>query len=368
MGPLAFPLLRRVAAALVEAGNEECPGALRAGGTWGTLHRFPGSHTLAGSDPWSGAGAERPEVAVSHEVAVGRTGAWDALNSVVCLYLVRCVPLLTSLMVLVACAGDSPPPAPKAETGVLAPMPDALLAMGSGAATPLLQALARAYGTRHPRLPVRVEPSVGTAGGIAAARDGAVDLGLVGRALGPGEAPSLERVSVARDAVIFAAAPDVERDGLTRDEVRRLYAGDRTIGLTLLLRDPQETANEAVERAMPDLRELREAATRAGRFRVLDHDDAMAHTLLTTPHALGVFSFGAIRSWRLPLRPMSLDGVVPSVESLENGTWPAIRTVGIVFRSERRSRVSPFLAFIFSPEGKAVSRSNGFLPLPEGGQ
>jgi phosphate transport system substrate-binding protein len=237
--------------------------------------------------------------------------------------------------------------------------------MGSGAATPLMQALARAYATTHPSLPLRVEPSVGSAGGLAAAMDGAVDLGLVGRSLRPAEAATLEFSPLALDAVVLAAAPDVARDGLSHEELRKLYAGERTPGLTLLLRDSAETANEALEQAYPELRALRETGAAAARFRVLDHDDAMAHALLTTPRGVGVFSFGAIRTWGLPLRPLALDGVEPSVDALARGRWPAVRPLGVVFRAERRSRVSPFLAFVASPEGRAVTRAAGYLPLPE---
>jgi phosphate transport system substrate-binding protein len=274
--------------------------------------------------------------------------------------------LVLSLALLAACAGDPPPPRPARSVGVLAPTPDAILAMGSGAATPLLQALARAYSAGHPALPVHVEPSVGSGGGIAAATDGAVDLGLVGRALRPSEASSLELFPLALDAVIMAASPDVERKGLTHEELRRLYAGDRSSGLTLLLRDPAETANDALEKPFPELQSLRESGAASARFRVLDHDDAMAHALLTTPHGVGVFSFGAIQSWGLPLRPLALDGLQPSVDALASKSWPAVRNLGIAFRAERRSRIAPFLAFVSSPEGRAVTRAAGYLPLPEG--
>jgi phosphate transport system substrate-binding protein len=276
-----------------------------------------------------------------------------------------CWALLAAAL-LAACAGDPPPPTPSPPGAQIAPSPEAIVVMGSGAATPLLQALARAYASHHPGLPVRVEPSVGTAGGLAAASDGAVDIGLVGRPPRAGEAPVLAHLPLALDAVVLAAAQDVDRDGLTRDEVRKLYAGDRNGGLTLLLRDAAETANESLERAYPELRPLRETGTASGRFRVLDHDDAMAHALLTTPRAVGVFSFGALRAWKLPLQALSLDGLRPSVEALADRSWPAVRTLGLVFRPERRARIAPFLAFVASPEGRAVVRASGYLPLPEG--
>ncbi len=277
---------------------------------------------------------------------------------------VRAAQLMLPLALLAACAGDPPPPAPANANDVLAPTPEALLAMGSGAATPLLQALARAYAASHPSLPVRVEPSVGSGGGVAAATDGAVDLGLVGRGLRPAEARALELFPLALDAVVVAAAPDVERQGLTREELRKLYAGERDSGLMLLLRDPAETANDALERAFPELRALRESGAASARFRVLDHDDAMAHALLTTPRSVGVFSFGAILSWKLPLKPLALEGLHPSVDALAKGTWPAVRTLGMVFRAERRTRIAPFLAFVTSSEGRAVTRAAGYLPLP----
>ncbi len=238
--------------------------------------------------------------------------------------------------------------------------------MGSGAATPLVQALARAYAAAHPALPVRVEPSVGSTGGVAAAADGAVDLGLVGRGLRPSEATVLQLVPLALDAVVLATAPDVEREGLTREELRGLYAGERSSGLTLLLRDAQETANDALESAFPELRPLRESAAASARFRVLEHDDAMAYALLTTPHGVGVFSLGALLSWRLPLHALALDGLRPSVQALAAKQWPAVRTVAVVYRPERRTRLAPFLAFVASPEGRAVTRAAGYLPLPEG--
>jgi phosphate transport system substrate-binding protein len=277
----------------------------------------------------------------------------------------RSLGRLLPLALLAACAGDPPPPAPAHANDVLAPTPDALLAMGSGAATPLLQALARAYAAGHPALPLRVEPSVGSSGGIAAAADGAVDLGLVGRSLRPSETAALELFPLALDAVVLAAAPDVEHKGLSRAQVRNLYAGDRALGMTLLLRDPAETANDALEGAYPELRALRESGAASARFRVLDHDDAMAHALLTTPRGVGVFSFGAIQTWGLPLRPLALEGVQPGVTALASKRWPAVRSLGMVFRAERRARLLPFLAFVASADGREVTRAAGYLPLPE---
>lgn len=236
-----------------------------------------------------------------------------------------------------------------------------MLAAGTGAMTPLVMALARetSAGTGHR---IRVEPSIGSGGGIAAARDGAVDLGLVSRPLRPDEAQGLERVDLARDAVVLAAASDVPVDDLSSADLHRLYRGELR-GITLLLRDEAESANAALESIHPGLADERRHSAASGRFRVLDHDDAMALALATTPRAVGVFSFAAVRP---PLRALRLDGLAPSTEALAHEKWKATRTLGVVFRPERRDRVLPFLAMATSERGRALIRSLGYVPLGAG--
>src|SRR5512147_1122216 len=104
--------------------------------------------------------------------------------------------------------------------------------------TPLAIALGHEVAS-GPGLQVRVEPSIGSGGGIAAARDGAIDLGLVSRPLRPEEATGLERVDLARDAVVLAAAADVPLDDLASRDLHRLYRGE-VRGVTVLLRDEAE--------------------------------------------------------------------------------------------------------------------------------
>ena len=267
---------------------------------------------------------------------------------------------LALLLLSAACAGNPPPPPPSTASTVLAPRPE-LLAAGTGALTPLAMALAREVSTGT-ALRIRVEPSIGSGGGIAATRDGAVDLGLVSRPLRPDEAAGLERVDLARDAVVLAAAADFPLDDLSSAEIHRLYRGELR-GLTLLLRDEAESANAALESVLPGLADERRRAAASGRFRVLDHDDAMALALATTPRAVGVFSLGAVRP---PLRALRLDGVTPSNDSLTRGIWNPVRTLGVVFRPERHDRVAPFLALATSERGRALIRSLGYLPLEPG--
>jgi len=267
---------------------------------------------------------------------------------------------LAFLLLSAACAGDPPPPPPSTATAVLAPRPE-VLAAGTGAMTPLAMALAREV-SAGTGLRLRVEPSIGSGGGIAAARDGAVDLGLVSRPLRPDESTGLERVDLAADAVVLAAAADVPTDDLASADLHRLYRGELR-GITLLLRDEAESANATLEAEHPGLAEERRRLAASGRVRVLDHDDAMALALATTPRAVGIFSLGSLRP---PLRALRIDGVTPSAESVARGAWRAVRTLGVVFRPERRDRVAPFLSLARSERGRALIHALGYLPLEAG--
>ena len=237
--------------------------------------------------------------------------------------------------------------------------------------TPLASLLGAAW-ARHERLPtIVVEPSVGSTGGVRATADGAVDLGLVARPLKEQERKlGLVLIPVARDAVVLAAHPSVAADGVTSDDLVALFAGARTAfvdgsPVTVLLRDRDDSAHAALEQLVPGLREAREASYATNRFRVLSHDDAMGGALAITPGAIGVYSLGALVASRLPLKVLMLDGVKPSLETLENGRWRASRALAFVVRSDRLDRARPFLSFVSGPEGAALARANSYLPAEQ---
>ena len=214
---------------------------------------------------------------------------------------------------------------------------------------------------------VVVEDSVGTGGGVRATFDGAIDVGLVSRKLSEAEERlGLVEVPVATDAVIVAAQPDVTVDGLRAAELVALYAGharrfpDGSLA-TVLLRDRGESANLALDAALPGMHEARERSYRLG-FRVIYHDDAMAAALALTPGSLGVYSYGLLKATRIPLKVLALDGKRPSVEALADGSWRVTRPLGFVVRPERLARVKPLLDLTAMEEGWRILRDAGYLP------
>lgn len=272
---------------------------------------------------------------------------------------------------LSACATESPPK--PTETGQLDllfhPTAGRLEIAGSGAMTPLASDLAAAWVRQLEDLRAQVEPSIGSGAGIRAAAEGAVDLGMISRPLSDAERQlGLQIIPIAIDVVVIATHCKNPLDRLSRAELKAIFSGeqrqlDEGRPITPLLRDPQESANEAIERVFPELTSLRLEAYRTGRFRVMYHDDAMGAALTVTPGALGVFSLGAIQSWKLPLKPVAVDQMVPSIAAAEDGGWKAVRVLAFVVRPERVERARRFLDFARSSEGRLVIARSGYLPL-----
>lgn len=281
---------------------------------------------------------------------------------------------VTLAAVLLGCAGNPPPP-PSAPARVQNPDPSALHVGGSGAMTPLAMRLAEAWAARGGQPAVVVAESIGTGGGVRAAADGALDLGLASRPLTPEELRlGLTVLPAGRDVVVLAAHPSVPVEGLSSNELLALHRGqmrhfpDGTPAV-LLLRDRAESANRALDLAVPGIRQAREEAYRERRHRVLYHDSAMAEALRATRGALGVFPLGAIVSLRLPLRILALDGVHPSPENVESGRWRMSRPLLLVARPDCLPRAAAFLRFLYSAEAAQLYRASGYLPPaapPEG--
>ena len=234
--------------------------------------------------------------------------------------------------------------------------------------TPWAGELADAWNRRAGSPRVVVEESLGSGGGVRAVLDGMIDVALVARPLTEGErARGLTAIAVGREAVIVAANPSVPLAGISSDKLRAFYAGQQRAWpdgspAILLLRDPSESANAALDSLVPGLAPLRENAYRDGGWRVLYHDDAMAEALVVTRGAIGMYSQSALVTLRLPLRALAIDGVQPSPASVSAGQWRATRDFTLVVRDDRRERAQPLLDYVRSSEGQAIVERCGLVP------
>jgi phosphate transport system substrate-binding protein len=248
-----------------------------------------------------------------------------------------------------------------------------LRVVGTGAMNPLVAQLAAAHNARKPALAVVVEPAVGSGGGVRAAADGAVDLGMVSRPLRAEEQRwGLVVTPVALDAVVVAAHRAFQPDRVTREELLDLYRGGVEVladgtPVTVFLREREESANAALGAWVPGFLGVMDELYGSRRWRVLYHEDSLAESIAITRGSLGVLSLGAVVASGGSLKPLAVDGVTPSVAALASNTWGAVRELALVSRPDRVGRAAAFLAFMESQDGRKVTESCGHVPLPRRG-
>lgn len=256
-------------------------------------------------------------------------------------------------------------PAARPETAV------ALLDVaGSGSNLPITHALAEAYPAEPIDRPA-IHDSIGSGGGVRALLDGAIELALVSRPLGPTERElGLVETPYARVPVIFAVNASVPDTDLSPADILSIFTGERTTwsdgaSIVVLMREMGDSSHRAVAAELEGFAEASEAAWSSDRFRVLYHDDDMTEAIASTPGAIGLYGQGSIPKGA-PIRALFVSGIEPSVDALVAGDYPFAKDLAFVSRGPPRGRAKPFVEFARSPAGAGVIAAMGGLPLGKG--
>ncbi|WP_161785005.1 substrate-binding domain-containing protein [Hoeflea sp. BAL378] len=239
---------------------------------------------------------------------------------------------------------------------------------GTGAATELMKRLGAAFETYEAGVEVEVIPGLGSSGAISATMDGALDIAVSARPLKQAEAeagltgspfartpygmvsshPRPGDIAAADLAAFFASVTSTWPDGTpVRVILRPLSESD-----TALLGETFPGMAEAIHdvRARPD---VSVAATDQDN---LDMAADVEGSLVGT-------SLAQVVTEGRRLQFMSIDGVAPSVESVEAGQYPYVKLFHMIVAGAPAPLAERFIAFIRSDEGVAILREAACLPI-----
>lgn len=276
------------------------------------------------------------------------------------------VPIvLLALAALTAC-GTGDATTASGEPAQAAPAPVEVRVSGSGTVMPLIERLAEAYQRTEPGLRFVFAQGTNSGGGIKGVKDGTLDLAAVNRELKPEEAPGVELVPLARDAVAFAVGPDIDRKDVSAQDVRRIYGGEVTdwaqLGepagtLVVLDRDEDESARKLV------LVPLLAGQPVGARTVVLAKASEMAEALTGTPGALGYTAVGYLRAKGIDgVRLLSLDGIAPTAAAVADGSYPWSLDLAVVHAQDADPALRDFVAFASGPAAAEVLEAHGYAP------
>jgi len=63
------------------------------------------------------------------------------------------------------------------------------------------------------------------------------------------------------------------------------------------------------------------------------------------------------------VKVLPLDGVEATEENASNGTYPVVRPLNMLTNGEPQGVVKAFLDFVLGPEGQAIVRAEGYIPV-----
>jgi phosphate transport system substrate-binding protein len=237
---------------------------------------------------------------------------------------------------------------------------------GGTAHIPVMKDAAKHIMTTNPKIQINIAGG-GSGIGVQKVGEGLVDIGNTGRALSEAEIQKfgLKSYPFALDGVAVVVHPKNPVTGLSSDQVRGIFAGTITnwkeVGgkegsIHLFSRDEASGTREVFWEKLLKKGSVSPSAN------IVPSNGAMKTAVSQDPAAIGYVSIGHIDSG---VKATALDGVPASQENATNGTYPIVRKLYMNTKGEPSPLVKAFIDFIQGPEGIAISKQHGYLPIPE---
>jgi phosphate transport system substrate-binding protein len=236
---------------------------------------------------------------------------------------------------------------------------------GTGATNEMVKSLGALFATET-GITLELIPSLGTGGGNNAVADGVIDLCISGRPLNPTEiAKGLTAVAELRTPFGMATSHP-KPNGFKSAEIAQLYQSDKPIWadatpIRIILRPTNESDTWALGQMFPGMSAAIAQVRNRTDLSVAATDQDNADMAEKTPGSLIGATFTQIKMEKRNLRFVAIDGVEPSLEDYEKGTYPFGKSLYFVLAEKKSSAGERFLTFLRSPKGAAALREAGVV-------
>ncbi len=239
---------------------------------------------------------------------------------------------------------------------------------GTGGAIGAMKQIAASF-TAATGIEMEVLPSLGSEGSLRAVADGAIDAAMAARKLSPKETSSgLIAVPYARTALVFVTShpkpnswPSADLARIFAFEIKKWQDGTP---INIILRTKVDTDTEIIKRIFPGMRAAIEKARERADIPVASTDQDSAELAESLAGSFVQAGLSQIVAEKRKLYLVPINGVGPSLENLENGTYPYDKPFYLTFKAGNRN-AEALAKFLHSPPGAEILRKTGNLPLAE---
>ena len=277
---------------------------------------------------------------------------------------------LSATLLAVCMATLMSPPVSAGSEAVAVDLPRGKLVItGASTLAPLVAEIGKRFESLHPTVRIDVQTG-GSSRGIADARQGLADIGMVSRALKEDE-QDLSAFPIARDGVCIILHQDNPVRVLTDDQVIAIYTGKVTNWKAVGGIDaPITVVNKAEGRSTLEvfLRYFRLKNTDVKAHVVIGDNEQGVKTVAGNRHAIGYVSVGTAEydaAHRVPIQLLSIGGVAASTENVRRGLFPLSRPLHLVTRAAPSGLAKAFIEYAQAKAVYDLIRQQYFVPLAD---
>ena len=209
---------------------------------------------------------------------------------------------------------------------------------------------------------------LGSSAGIESVSKGSSDIGTASRDLREEEEDlDLYDTPIAIDAIVVIVNPDNPVEALTKEQTRAIFAGEirnwSEVGghdsdIDLVNRDEASGTREAFFKIVMEKNPFDRSAA------VLPGTGQVRSVVAYAANSIGYISLGFVND---EVKMLLIDGVEPSVDTVEDGSYPVQRTLHFFTPEEPEGLVAEYIEFVLSDRiQQGVVRDAGFMPITEG--
>lgn len=254
---------------------------------------------------------------------------------------------------------------------------------GSDTIVNLALAWAEAYQSEHPDVSISVTGG-GSGTGIAALINGTVDIANASRAMTDAEKSQAEaggitpvEFVIARDAIAVVVNPDNPIRELTLQQISDIYSGKYNnwaeIGgdnrpIVRLSRETNSGTHVYFLQNVIRLGDKNNTTLFSTDTLLLPSSEGIIEEVRQNPNAIGYDGLGYIppdlmKSLIAVAKDSSGPYVIPSITTVNNGTYPIARDLYMYTAGEPTGAIKDYMNWILSSEGQLIVGNLGFVPI-----
>ncbi len=242
-----------------------------------------------------------------------------------------------------------------------------IVVAGTGDSQELLQAIAKALEEKLGSGEIEIPDSIGSSGGVRALIDGQTDIARVARPLKKDEEQAgLTYRLFAEAPVVFVTHPDVIGiDNITTEEIIQIYSGRinnwNEFGYQVgkiypINRESGDSCLRILNEKIPGFTDIPNLAgkifysTQEAVDAIVEHKQTIG--FLPLPATIGK-----------QIKILKFNGVYPSAENVQNGTYNLTVPFAVVYKSEPKGLAKKFIEFLFSKQTQEIITTSGSVPV-----